>query len=167
MQDDDFISKTRRKQQMLELQSVGVALTKLSGEQLARLDLPEALREAVLEAKGFTKHEARRRQMQLIGRLMRDLDAGPIAAQLAALHAPTRRDTALFHLAEKWRSELLADPGALERFVREFPETDPHKLRALTAAAIEERRTSVPPKHFRALFHAINALLQDHVRRHP
>src|SRR6185436_2309965 len=110
MEEKEFISKTRRKRQMKELQDVGAQLVTLSDEQLARLELPEALRDAVRDCKRFTKHEARRRQMQYIGRIMRDIDAGPIAAQLAAMTAPTRRQSALFHAAERWRSEMLADP---------------------------------------------------------
>ena len=74
MDADNFISKTRRKRQMRELQDVGAALVKLSPEVIQRLQLPEALREAVLECKRFTKHEAIRRQMQYIGRIMRALE---------------------------------------------------------------------------------------------
>src|SRR5258708_11109539 len=131
MDDDDFISKTRLKRQMKDLQEVGAELVKLSAEQLAHLDLPENLREAVLACKRFTKHEAIRRQMQYIGRIMRDIDAEPIAEQLAALHAPSRRQTALFHVAEKWRTEILADPAALALFASEFPWADPVRLREL------------------------------------
>ena len=77
MEEDDFISKTRRKRQMTELQDLGAALVELSPEQLARLELPEELREAVLECRRFTRHEAIRRQRQYIGRLMRTLDELP------------------------------------------------------------------------------------------
>jgi ribosome-associated protein len=121
----------------------------------------------VLEAKRFTKHEAIRRQMQYIGRMMRGMDVAGISQQLAALHAPSNRQTALFHLAEKWRTDLLADPGALERFVAEFPLADLQGLRALVEAAAKERRTSNPPKRFRELFHAINAVLQQQARNAP
>jgi ribosome-associated protein len=165
MEEDDFISKTQRKRRMAELQDVGAELVKLSREQLARMELPEALREAVLECQGFTRHEARRRQMQYIGRIMRDLDAAPIAAQLTALRAPTRKDTALFHLAEKWRDELLSDPGAVERFAREFPGTDTHRVAALVEAARAERAADRTPKHVRQLFHALNTIVQEHARR--
>jgi ribosome-associated protein len=167
MEDDDFISKTRRKKQMLEVQELGVALAKLSAEQLARFELPEELREAVLEAKRFTKHEAIRRQMQYIGRMMRGMDVGAIAEQLAALHAPSSRQTALFHLAEKWRTDLLSDPAAVERFVSEYPGADPAQLRSLVEAAAKERRTTNPPRRFRELFHAINAALQQQARSAP
>src|SRR5262249_5996268 len=135
-------------------------------ETLARIDLPENLREAVLACKRFTKHEAIRRQVQYIGRLMRDLDAGPIVEQLEALKAPSRRQAALLHVAERWRTDLLADPGSIPRLVKEFPEADPHRLRSLVDAANEEKRESRPPKHFRELFHVLNTMLQNHARRH-
>ena len=166
MDEDDFISKTRRKRQMRDLQDAGAALVKLSRGELARIDLPEELREAVLECKRFTKHEAIRRQMQYIGRIMRDLDSSPIIEQLAALEAPSRRQTALFHVAEKWRQEMMSDPESVKRFVIEFPEADPDLLRGLISRAQEEKRAQRPPRQFRELFHVLNALVQDHGRRH-
>ena len=162
MEEKDLISKTRRKRQMHDLQDVGAALVKLSDELLARLDLPEALRDAVRDCKRFTKHEARRRQLQYIGRIMRDYDAGPIVAQLDALSAPSHRQTALFHAAERWRRELLEDPGAIDAFVREFPEADPHALRRLVEGARAEQATERKPREYRELFHWLNALIQDH-----
>ena len=165
MEDDDYISKTRRKRQMTELQDVGAALVELSTEQLARLNLPEALHEAILACKRITKHEARRRQMQYIGRIMRKIDSGPIVEQLAELQAPSRKQTALFHVAERWRQELIDDPAAVDRFVHEFPSADAHRLRSLIEQAREERRTAKAPKHFRELFHAVNAVVQDHARK--
>ena len=167
MEDDDFISKTRRKKQMKDLQDLGAALVELSREQLARIDLPEDLREAVTACRGITKHEGRRRQMQYIGKIMRNIDAGPIAAQLAELEAPSRRQTAVFHVAERWRDEIMGEPGAIERFMKEFPEADANRLRELAEKAREEKRTSKPPRSFRDLFHVLNGLLQDHARRNP
>ena len=110
MDEDDFISKTQRKKQMSELQDVGAALVKLSEEQVKRLELPETLREAVLDCQKITKHEGRRRQMQYIGKIMRDIDADPIMEQLNALEAPSKKQTAVFHVAEKWRQALVDDP---------------------------------------------------------
>src|SRR5258708_38561263 len=128
MEEDDFISKTRRKRQMKELQDVGAALVKLSKDQLTRIEMPERLREAITQCRDITKHEARRRQVQYIGRIMRDIDAGPIAAQLAQIEAPSKRQTAVFHVAERWRTDLLEQPDAIARFVKEYPEADPNRL---------------------------------------
>ncbi|HET7549405.1 MAG TPA: ribosome biogenesis factor YjgA [Usitatibacter sp.] len=167
MEEDDFISKTRRKKQMHALQDVGSQLVALSADELARIRMPESLREAVEDARRFTRHEARRRQMQYIGRLMRDIDAAPIAEQLAAMKAPSRRQTALFHVAERWRQELLDDGTALERFMKEFPEADPDRLRTMVEEAREEKRAARAPRRFRELFHALSAIVQDHARREP
>ena len=167
MEDDDLISKTQLKRQMKELQDLGAALVELSKEQLARVDMPENLRDAIMECRGITKHEGRRRQMQYIGKIMRGIDAGPIAAQLAAIEAPSRRQTAVFHVAERWRDDIMTEPGAIERFMKEFPEADANRLRELAEKAREEKRASKPPRSFRDLFHVLNALLQDHARRNP
>ncbi len=163
-EEDDFISKTQRKRQATELQGVGAALVALSVEQLARIELPERLREAVLACKEFNRHEAIRRQIQYIGRIMRDLDAEPIVEQLNALQSPSKKQTALFHVAEKWRDELVADPTAILRFEREFPHADAHRARVLIEAARAERAAKRAPKHFRELFHLVNATVQDHAK---
>ncbi len=64
-------SKTRRKEESHELQALGEALLEFSDAQLATLGLGEALLEALAAARRMRSHEARRRQMQLIGKLMR------------------------------------------------------------------------------------------------
>jgi len=161
---DEFISKTRRKKEMRQLQDVGAALVDLSREQLARIDMPEMLREAVMECQSITKHEARRRQIQWIGKIMRKVDAAPIAEQLAALEAPSKKQTALFHVAEKWRDDLLADPLAMGRFEREFPHAELHRIRQLLEATRAERAAHRAPKHLRELFHAVNAAVQEAAR---
>jgi len=150
---------------MRDLQDVGAALVKLSPERLARIEMPDVLREAVVAARTITKHEGRRRQIQYIGRLMRDIDASPIAAQLAEFDAPSKRQSALFHVAERWRQELFDDPAAIERFEKDFPEADAKRVRSLIETAHAEDRSGRPRRAFRELFHAVNALLQDRARR--
>src|SRR5258708_5306956 len=104
---------------------------------------------------------------QYSGRIMRDIDAGPMAAQLAQMEAPSKRQTAVFHVAERWRTDLLEQPDAIARFVKEYPEADPNRLRELAEKAREEKRTSKPLRRYRELFHVLNAFLQDHARPNP
>jgi ribosome-associated protein len=163
--EDEFISKSERKRRSTALQDVGAALVKLSREQLGRVEMPEELREALLECKRLTKHEALRRQMQYIGKVMRGIDVAPIAEQLAAMEAPSKRQTALFHVAEKWRDELLADPSAMERFQREFPRADAQRVKSLVEAARSGKKGRHEPKHTRELFHAVNAAVQEAGKR--
>src|SRR5258708_16467469 len=101
-------SKTRRKQEMHSLQDLGERLVELKADQLRQFDLPEELAIAINDYRRFTKWEARRRQMQYIGRLMRDVDPAPIAARLDQWNQTSREAVAGFHAAEAWRDRLLA-----------------------------------------------------------
>jgi len=154
-QSDELTSKTRKKKDMLALQELGVKLVELNEQQLESMQLPEALLEAVLEARRLTKHEARRRQLQYIGRLMRDLDAAPIRERLEQWLGQGREHTAQLHTLERWRDELLAGDPALERFLREHPGADSQKLRTLIRNARREQGAALPPKSYRELFRVL------------
>jgi ribosome-associated protein len=154
MQDepDELGSKTRRKKDMLALQDLGVELVGLNEQQLAAMQLPESLLEAVLEARRLSKHEAKRRQMQYIGRLMRDIDAAPIRGRLEQWRGQGREHTAQLHAIERWRDELLSADPALARFLDEHPAADSQKLRTLIRNARREQKETLPPKSYRELF---------------
>src|SRR5258708_12631689 len=91
---DEIVSKTKRKQEMHALQALGAALVALPESQLGELSLESNLYEAVIAAKRIKSHEAKRRQMQYIGRLMRGVDAEPIRERLAAIEGHSARATA-------------------------------------------------------------------------
>ena len=87
-------SKTRRKHHMHALQDLGVERVALDPKRLGTLDLPEPLVDAIALARKLTQHEARRRQMQFIGRLMRDVDPAPLREALAAWAQGSQRERA-------------------------------------------------------------------------
>ena len=118
---DEIVSKTKRKQEMLELQALGVALVALPEAQLEDIALDENLRQAVLEAKRISAHEGRRRQMQYIGRLMRDVDPEPIRAKLDAITGGSAQANARHKRLEALRQRLLADDDALTEFAASTP----------------------------------------------
>ena len=155
---DAGLSKTKKKQQMHELQALGAALVELSAEQLATMRLPADLLAAALEAQRITAHEGRRRQIQYIGRLMRELDAEPIREQLALWHGLARGNATRQHAIERWRERLLADDDALTEFARERPGADLQALRALIRNARKEALDGRPPRAFRELFRALREI---------
>lgn len=110
----DAPSKSARKRQMHALQNLGDRIAGLSPEQWRALALPEPLVDALHELGRLKAHEARRRQMQYIGKLMREVDPGPIEAQLERWEAGTRANKAAFKAAERWRERLLAEPAAVD-----------------------------------------------------
>jgi ribosome-associated protein len=154
-------SKTQRKKQMQSLQDLGEELAALSTDQIAGLELPEALRNALLEAKRITKWGAIRRQMQYVGRLMREVDTAPIRDQLDALKGLSTQHTAKLHAAERWRERLLEDDAALAEFLSQHAETDSQHLRTLIRNARREAKEGKPPKSYRELFRAVREVLDN------
>src|SRR5262245_4470450 len=86
------LSKSQRKRDAQALQALGAQLITVSPASLARLDLPEALREAVVAARGLHAHGARTRQVQYIGKLMRQLEPAVLRRVREAL-VPRRTTT--------------------------------------------------------------------------
>lgn len=165
MFDDEKPSKTRRKKDMHALQSLGEALVELRPEQLEGVEMPEALRDAVLEAKRLSnKHEARRRQMQYIGKLMRDVDATPIRAGLDELAGRSVGATAALHRVERWRDRLIEDEQALNDFAQAYPQADLQPVRTAVREVRKERAAERAPRHYRELFRLIKAI--DESRDH-
>jgi ribosome-associated protein len=155
-------SKTRRKAQMHALQHTGEALVALDAERFAELaadvGLPDRLIEAIAAARSINAWEGRRRQLQYVGRLMRDVDPEPIRRRLDALAQGHGIDAARQHALERWRDRLLAEPGALDALAAEHPQLDRRRFRALIARACDERGRGAPPHAFRELFRELKAL---------
>jgi ribosome-associated protein len=157
----DAPSKTRRKQEMHELQDLGVALVALDPRRLATLQLPEKLVDAIALARTITRHEARRRQMQFIGRLMRDIDAAPLRAALAAWAEGPQRERARFALLERWRDRILDDAGGVDAFLDAHPGAPRDTLLALVADVRAERARGAPPRKSRALFRELKRIVGE------
>lgn len=153
----DERSKTQRKRDAERAQQIGEKLIALTPEKLAGIDLPESLRSAIETARGMHQHGALRRQKQLVGKLMRQVDTQPIEIALAKLSEPRRRETGQLHAVENWRDRLL-DEGerALADFMRTFPSADAAMLAELTDRA---RRQPADKRPRRALFRQINEVL--------
>lgn len=143
---------------MLDLQALGAELVALPEAQLERFELDAALREAVQEARRIKSHEAKRRQLQYIGRLMRDVDPQPIRARLAALAGNSAEAAAAHRRLEAWRTRLLEDDAALTAYATEHPAADLQKIRALIRNARQEQKDGKPPRAFRELFRVLKSL---------
>jgi ribosome-associated protein len=159
MHDEAPLSKTRRKQEMHGLQDIGEQLVALNRAQLDQLGLPESLLDAVLEAKRLNRHEAVRRQMQYIGKIMRTVDAAPIKAKLDEWNGVGREQTARLHLIERWRARLIEDEAAISELVLAYPGADVQHLRLLARNARKEHAANRPPKSSRALFRELRELI--------
>ena len=183
--DSDFSqpSRSAKKRESLALQALGEELANLAPQEVQALNLPPDLAEALALYARLRDHEGRRRQMQYIGRLMREADAEPIRAALDQRKETSAAATAALHRAEQWRERLLAAPEAeLEGLLQSLPrpaapESDldqdeghaPHpkgkqplgteELRKLVLQARKEIDDKAAPHARRALFRALHCLL--------
>jgi ribosome-associated protein len=155
-------SKTRRKAEMHALQDLGEALIALDPKRLAELAteaaLPERLVEAIREARSITAWGGRKRQLQFVGKLMRNVDPEPIRRRLDLWAHGHAIDSARQHSLEQWRERLIAEPAALDLLAAQKPRLDRPRFRALIARARDEQAQGQPPHAFRELFRELRAL---------
>ncbi|MBN8487576.1 MAG: DUF615 domain-containing protein [Burkholderiales bacterium] len=128
-------SKSALKRQSHDLQALGRALSELPASRLEALALPEGLAGAIADYRRIRSHEGLRRQLQYIGKLMRQVDPAPLQAAVDDFRLGGARQSLALHTAERWREQLLADDDALTRWLAEHPGTDAQQLRSLVRAA--------------------------------
>ncbi len=157
-------SKTARKKQAHALQELGLTLARLPDERRRAVDMPDDLREAIEHYLQFRSHEARRRQLQLVGKLLRRIDPAPLVEAVERFHSGRSAEAERLHAVERWRSALIADDEAVTRWVAAHPDTDVQELRRLVRSAraegagqdAEQRQ----PKSYRLLFRLIRRALE-------
>ncbi len=154
-------SKTKIKKQMHELRDLGKELTELGKDQLAQLDIPENLHDAIREFKNLNKFGAIRRQLQYIGKLMRNVETAPIIAKLDAWKGKSQHHIAYMHQLERWRDRLLESDSALTELLAAHPEADAQRLRTLIRNAQKEIEASKPPKNFREIFQVLREIIPE------
>ncbi|WP_066567185.1 ribosome biogenesis factor YjgA [Snodgrassella sp. CFCC 13594] len=159
---DQWISKTQKKKQMDALQDLGVALTKLAPDTLKKIGLPEPLLQALLEHKKINSNSALKRQVQYIGRLMREVDPEPIALYLAKLRGDNQAHNAYMQRLEMLRERLIANDEALTILIDQHPQIDASTLRTLIRNARKEQAENKPPKAYRALFQQLRSQIDEH-----
>lgn len=158
--DEEWISKSQRKRDCHALQDLGSELVKLARADLDKIPLDDELRQAIDEARRIKQHGALKRQMQFIGKLIRQRDADALRQAYDRVMHPFQEDIKHFHQLERWREQLLTDgDAALERLVEEQPDTDRQHVRQLIRSAHKEKKDNKPPKAARELFQYLKTLM--------
>ncbi len=154
-------SKSARKREYQALQELGEQLIELGDEELASIQTDDYLIEQVQEAKRISAHGALRRQKQLIGKIMREVDPEPIRRALAELGQSDLHTKAQFKQAERWRDRIAREGQAgLEAFSEEHA-ADTELLKSYVTD-YENTPDSERRKHIlRKLFREIHQILAD------
>lgn len=162
--DNGLTSKSQRKKEMQELRLLGEKLVQLNNDQLIPLS-SVAITKAVHECRKITKGNARKRQIQYIAKLLRNVQIDDIKKLIDRYDASSKTHARQFHQLEKWREQLITgDFSALDELAAAYPELDRQHLKQLTRKATQEQRklidepNAVPPIHYRRLFQYLKSL---------
>ena len=151
----EFLSPSRSQQRREALGVLELAekLASLTPTQLSKLPIPDDL----------LPHGARKRQLAFLAKQMRREDDEALDAIRDALDEDgdaARREVALLHRIETWRTRLLEEGDvALGELLDEHPAADRQHLRQLVRSTLEERKRNKPPRAFRELFRELRVLL--------
>jgi ribosome-associated protein len=153
-------SKSALKREMLALQELGESLVALSDQQLAQLPVTdERLLQAIRETRAIRSNSARRRHLQFIGKLMRNIDPEPLQRALRSLHQGHKQENELFHRLEQMRDDTLAaGPRGVELVIAQWPQADRQQLRQMVLQHQREVQRRKPPAASRKLFRYLREL---------
>jgi len=162
-------SKSELKRRMLALQELGETLVELNNKQLQQIPITdERLLQAVRETRQIRSNSARRRHMQYIGKLMRDLDATPIERALQQMHQSRQQENDGFHQLEKLRDAMLeAGIAGVELAMQRWPQADRQHLRQLLLQHQREVQNQKPPAASRKLFRYLREQQENYGGEEP
>lgn len=151
-----YVSKSEIKRDAEVLKKMGIELVSLSKNELTKIPLDEDLLYAIELAQKIKK-EGYRRQIQYIGKLLRNRDIEPITQALDKLKNRHNQQVALFHKLEKLRDELI-ETGDAEKIMALFPTADRQQLRTFARLAKKEQQSNKPPKTAKQIFQYLKEL---------
>jgi ribosome-associated protein len=156
-------SKSELKRRMTALQELGEALAALGDRQLDRMPIEDQrLREALREVRSIRSNSARKRHLQYIGRLMREVDPEPLRRALADLQGQQQQAAESFHRLEQLRDRLLTEGDvAIGEILQYWPTADRQQLRQLVRQHRQELAQERPPAASRKLFRYLRSLQED------
>jgi len=155
-----LVSKSEMKRDMLARQDLGKKLTELKKDQLHSFPIDDELRDALFDYQRFKHKEAKRRQLQFIGKLMRHEDMDALQEAWDLLQAGSEAQKKQLHRLEHWRDRIIEEGDkAFEELLGEFPEINRQELRQLTRQARKEAELNKPPAASRKIFQYLKAQL--------
>ncbi len=158
----DFVSKTELKRLAQQATDIGKQLVGLDKATLNKLDLPVNVLENVVTTQSIKSNIARKRQLQYLGKQIRNSDMQHIQQQLARLQSQHRHDTAQFHKLEQWRDQLLQqNDTAINQFIDHYPQADRQHLRQLVRQSHQEAKKNAAPTAARKLFRYIKDIIDE------
>ena len=160
-EDDGYLSRSEKKRRSTAIQKIGEELASYPISAIRSFNLPPFLMQEYEELHTITKHEAKRRKMQYIGKMLREVDIEPIKARIEEVQEGKAAQSADFHHLERLRERLIqGDKEALNTVIESYPDVDMQKLRQLVRNTKKEMEKEKPLKSSKLLFRYLRELDQ-------
>lgn len=163
-EDDGYKSRSQKKRESTALQELGEELSTMPAAKVRALGVPEDIVQAVIDYQAMPTYESKRRQLQYLGRIMREVgDLGGLQERMQSLRGTKREEAEAFQHLEFLREQLLDSDAAkaaeaLNTVFERYPAADRQQLRQIVRNARKEREAQKPPKQFRVLFRFLREL---------
>ena len=159
--EEEVKSKTQIKQEMHALQTLGENLLEIPMGVYKSLDIPEELDDVIKETRKITSNIARKRQIQYLGKVMRQVDIEPLQAAYDEWKSGRKKMARNHQHLEVTRDKLVeGDKNTLSEVIEKYPDCEIQQLRQLIRLAQQEPKLEKPPKNYRKLFQFLKELDQ-------
>ena len=148
----EFVSKTELKKDSKKIQAFGKKISELSLDEINSFNFTDSIFNAIKEYKLIKSNAAKKRQVQYLGKLLREIDLTSAYLQMEQLKNGSQLEIRNNHMVEAWRDRLIQDKEALTELINHFPDIDIQKIRQLVQNAIKEKNEKKSPKYYRLIF---------------
>mgnify|MGYP006120379533 CR=1 FL=1 len=163
LEKDSVVSKTELKKDSKKIQQFGRKISELSINNIEAFKFPLNIYEAVIGLKNLKSNSAKKRQVQYLGKLLREFDLTHAFLVMKQLEVSSQKEIQRNHIIEGWRDKLLSNNDSITEFVDEYPKIDRQLLRQTISNAQKEKKDNKKPKYSRQLFKLIKDIIMTKV----
>lgn len=156
---DNFVSKTELKREAKNVHEFGKILASLTELQIAQIDLPENILDAIKDLKNIKKGSAKKRQSLYLAKLLREIDLSKAQDFVNQIKFESQTEIRRLHEAEDWRDKLISDVSNLTSFLDKAQNVDIQRLRNLVINSQKEIKKQKSKKNQKELFNYLKEIL--------
>jgi len=156
---DNFVSKTELKREAKNVHEFGKILASLTELQIAQIDLPENILDAIKDLKNIKKGSAKKRQSLYLAKLLREIDLSKAQDFVNQIKFESQAEIRRIHEAEDWRDKLISDVSYLTNIIDKAQNVDIQRLRNLVINSQKEIKKQKSKKNQKELFIYLKEIL--------
>ena len=156
---DSVISKTELKKDSKKIQQFGREISELTINNIEAFKFPVNIYEATIDLKNLKSNSAKKRQVQYLGKLLREIDLADAFITMKQLKVSSQKEIQRNHIIEDWRDKLLNNNESITEFVDLYPNINRQSIRQAITNAQKEKKEAKPPKYSKQLFKLIKAIV--------